>query len=313
MHTWFRQYAQQMGMQNVRAILPEQIDVCINTAIDDAVNQLIRENIGITQDRTVTDNSKIGQVNALRTLYKVVEVPIANGNVFEFSAAHRRVGKLVSKNNLLPKFLYEYLHDNNLTGDLNIGNEANEDFVNPVRFYVDFSISYKCATSGFIATSDGINMNVNWGANGSDNEFAGDETTWFPVRLIDDIYLADSLQDFVLKNRLRSPILTIYNNSTFELYTDVFKKNGSEYIMRHNLIPFMFRVTFVKKPNRVEFNEDVNDNSIDCDLPEYMHVDILKHAVDLYRAAVAGSVMSAEGQQRAAQVENVRNNTIPMS
>ena len=27
MHVWFRQYAQQMGMQNVRAILPEQIDL----------------------------------------------------------------------------------------------------------------------------------------------------------------------------------------------------------------------------------------------------------------------------------------------
>ena len=30
MHINFRQYAQQMGMQNVRAILPEQIDILIN-------------------------------------------------------------------------------------------------------------------------------------------------------------------------------------------------------------------------------------------------------------------------------------------
>mgnify|MGYP006955536998 CR=1 FL=1 len=29
MHVMFRQYAQQMGMQNVRAILPEQIDLLI--------------------------------------------------------------------------------------------------------------------------------------------------------------------------------------------------------------------------------------------------------------------------------------------
>ena len=43
MHVWFRQYAQQMGMQNVRAILPEQIDVFINTSISDLVNQLVRE------------------------------------------------------------------------------------------------------------------------------------------------------------------------------------------------------------------------------------------------------------------------------
>ena len=32
MHVWFRQYAQQMGMQNVRAILPEQIDLLINNS-----------------------------------------------------------------------------------------------------------------------------------------------------------------------------------------------------------------------------------------------------------------------------------------
>ena len=67
----FRQYAQQMGMQNVRAILPEQIDLLLNTSIMDIVNQTIKENIGVTNDRVITDNSKIGQINALRTLYKV--------------------------------------------------------------------------------------------------------------------------------------------------------------------------------------------------------------------------------------------------
>ena len=64
----FRQYAQQMGMQNVRAILPEQIDLLLNTSIMDIVNQTIKENIGVTNDRVITDNSKIGQINALRTL-----------------------------------------------------------------------------------------------------------------------------------------------------------------------------------------------------------------------------------------------------
>ena len=71
MHINFRQYAQQMGMQNVRAILPENIDILLNQSITDTVNQLIRENIGITNDRVVTDNSKIGQINAFRTLYDV--------------------------------------------------------------------------------------------------------------------------------------------------------------------------------------------------------------------------------------------------
>ena len=83
MHVWFRQYAQQMGMQNVRAILPEQIDLLINSSITDTINQIITQNIGITNDRVITDNSKIGQINALRSLYKVKTVqavPTSSGS-----------------------------------------------------------------------------------------------------------------------------------------------------------------------------------------------------------------------------------------
>ena len=68
MHVMFRQYAQQMGMQNVRAILPEQIDLLINNSINDTINQIVTQNIGITNDRVITDNSKLNQVNALKSL-----------------------------------------------------------------------------------------------------------------------------------------------------------------------------------------------------------------------------------------------------
>ena len=46
----------------------------------------------------------------------------------------------------------------------------------------------------------------------------------------------------------------------------------------------------------------------DCDLPEYMHVDVVKHAVDLYRVALNGSMMAAKQQEQNASQENVRNN-----
>ena len=67
MHVWFRQYAQQMGMQNVRAILPEQIDTLINTSIKDTIDEVVRANVGTTNDRVITDNAKLASVNALRT------------------------------------------------------------------------------------------------------------------------------------------------------------------------------------------------------------------------------------------------------
>lgn len=76
MHVWFRQYAQQMGMQNVRAILPEQIDVLINTSISDIITQIIGKNVNLTTSRSTESNSKLGQINLLRTIYKVKELNI---------------------------------------------------------------------------------------------------------------------------------------------------------------------------------------------------------------------------------------------
>ena len=91
MHIWFRQYAQQMGMQNVRALRPEQIDLLINTSINDVVNKIITENISNHNDRVISDNSKIGQINALRTLYDVITIQQAAFALFaETLSQHKR-------------------------------------------------------------------------------------------------------------------------------------------------------------------------------------------------------------------------------
>ena len=42
MHILFRQLAQQMGLQNTRAILPEQIDMLINMSISDITNDRLK-------------------------------------------------------------------------------------------------------------------------------------------------------------------------------------------------------------------------------------------------------------------------------
>ena len=277
MHVNFRQYAQQMGMQNVRAILPEQIDILLNQSIMDTVNQLIRENIGITNDRVVTDNSKIGQINAFRTLYDVKEVTIntgENGN-FTYNTSNRLQGLIKHKNS----------------------NSAQEDTVfGKYMFLVDISINYTASTNSQ-STDDDITTN------------------WYPVRIIDSAYLADTLNDFVLKNRFRSPIACIYKDDTIELYIDRFAagsspkievKSGSSTV---ELIPNKLRIDLVKYPAIVKFVEDISEGaSVDCDLPESMHGDIVKHAVDLYRVAVNGSLQSSQAAEQAQQHENVRNN-----
>ena len=288
MHVWFRQYAQQMGMQNVRAILPEQIDVLINTSISDLVNQLVRENVGVRNDRVITDNAKIGQINALRSLYKSVELDMATATPF-----------------------MEFLAENMLTGKMSNKQENGTDvstLLAPEYLYlVDFSIKYKVASRGYDGTHGGTPPSFDTLTR---NSVA---TNYFPVRLIEEAYLADTLNDFVLKNRVRTPIIVTYNNGTFDLYIDEFKLNNTDntYYLVNNLIPFKLKMSYIAKPNTVRYATDIGGQNVDCDLPESMHVDILKHAVDLYNVALQGGLYSVQQNQQAQQRGMTANEARP--
>lgn len=286
MHIMFRQYAQQMGMQNTRALLPEQIDLLINTSIIDSVNEIIKQNVGITNDRVITDNSKIGQINALRSLYHVsiLEMsPSDDENVsFVFSASDRHTGRMTTSSRTVTAGIPNYM------------------------FLVDFSLNYKKSTKV--------------GYTGSDTEYTPPTfdadalvTNFFPVRIIDDSFLADTLNDFVLKPRLTSPIIVAYNDSIgneLDLYIDKFIKDdtNSTYYLTDGLLPYQLRMSYIAKPATVVYKGDIGGDSVNCDLPEYMHVDIVKHAVDLYHIAIAGSAMAMQARGQNARQENMRNN-----
>lgn len=278
MHVWFRQNAQQMGLQNVRAILPEQIDLLLNTSIYDTVNQIIQQNIGITNDRVITDNSKIGQINALRTLYKVKEVAIvlekgihlAQGDTLPFEGSNTPI----------------YKYSGNIAG-FNLNAEKNP-FT--YLYLVDFSINYGKPTSDTLAVGDEFTSNL------------------YPVRLIDDAYLADSLNDFILRPRLRSPLAVIYNG-TMDLYIDKSidgKGTFAEGLQARNL-----RISYIAKPATVRYASDIGGTNVDCDLPDYLHNDICKHAIDLYRTSMTGSLYANQEAAQNQQREDYRNNASP--
>lgn len=271
MHVWFRQYAQQMGMQNVRAILPEQIDLLINSSITDTINQVITQNIGITNDRVITDNSKIGQINALRSLYKVKTVQALPG-----------AGE---SSTTTPFIKGEETHILRMYADIknfdNSGSESTGKF--DYLYLVDLAINYSD-----LRTSTGSPTIL---------------TNYFPVRLIDDAYLADTLNDFVLRPRLRTPVAVLYNDQL-----DIYIDNLTSGKLPENLNPYKLRVSYIAKPAVVAYKSDLGGTDINCDLPEYMHVDILKHAVDLYRIAVSGALSASQQAEQNQQRENTRNN-----
>lgn len=286
MHQMFRNYAQQMGMQNVRAILPSQIDLLLNNSISDTVNQVIAQNIGSTSDRVITDNSKLNQVNALKSLYKVwkakVKLPAAKTNYIasyvlpldNFGIASEDKDSTIKK------------------GDNVYATPGSADNGKPTKieyfFLVDLSIDYVKADGGSSFT-----------------------TNIFPIRLVDDQYLADVVNDFVMAPSLRSPVATIHDN-TIELYIDKpdanTKTTPDAYKFGGGLEVNEIRLSYIGKPGIVKFNEDIGGTDVDCELPESMHVDIVKHAVDLYRTALNGGIVGAQGAQQQQQRENVRNN-----
>lgn len=286
MHQMFRNYAQQMGMQNVRAILPSQIDLLLNNSISDTVNQVIAQNIGSTSDRVITDNSKLNQVNALKSLYKVwkakVQLPTAKTNYIasyilpldNFGIASEAKDTTIKK------------------GDNVYATPGSVDNGRPNKieyfFLVDLSIDYVKAEG-----SSSFTTNI------------------FPIRLVDDQYLADVVNDFVMAPSLRSPVATIHD-STIELYIDKpdanTKTTPDAYKFGGGLEVNEIRLSYIGKPGIVKFNEDIGGTDVDCELPESMHVDIVKHAVDLYRTALNGGIVGAQGAQQQQQRENVRNN-----
>ena len=268
MHKMFRQYAQQMGMQNVRAILPEQIDLLINNSISDTINQVITQNIGITNDRVISDASKLNQVNALKSLYKVWKGSISAATV-----------KGKEKTNYIISFqlpLNNFKTNGNYTDD-NVSSTAIS-----FLYAVDLSINYK--KTDFVS-------NV------------------FPVRIVDDQFVADVVNDFVLAPKMRSPVASIHDN-LIELYIDkADEKPSSSQPFKFNGVSINeLRFSYIAKPAIVKFAEDVDGTNVDCDLPEYMHVDIIKHAVELYQLAKSGSLAAAQQAQQNQQREQIANN-----
>lgn len=70
MHQLFRVVGQQMGMQTIRAILPEEIDVFLNMAINEKVREVLLSNVTLNEGTKLMINNNTSPINYIRTLYK---------------------------------------------------------------------------------------------------------------------------------------------------------------------------------------------------------------------------------------------------
>lgn len=221
MHVTFRELAQQMGMQTVRAILTEDIDICLNAAIIEKVRTVITENVGPLpyNDKIARQNAVISPINALRTLYKK-----------------------------------DTINEDDITGG---GTEINPFkitiFNEGVMLYTGFKVSY-------------------------------DGNTIYDCRIIEAEDLSQTLKDFCNRATKDTPIITVFGSKE-AIDCDIYV--GRREIAKPKLIQYLY----IAEPAKVYYDEDNVSARIDCDLPPYLHMEIVQRAVTIYLASI-GAVHS---------------------
>lgn len=212
MHVMFRQLAQQMGMQTIRAILPNEIDVCLNVAINDIIKKLIAENLGSAgNEQVVLYNARAGQLNGLSSLTKrlTLTVPVKDSirNCFTTS---------VDMNNVL--------------------------------YLTSFEIGY------------------------------AEVNKMYDGRITQAELLGRTLEDYCNAPTYNSPVVICVAGAdklVAEIYTAA-DDNG--------FVPTKVNAVVITKPATVHYS--TGDDSVDCNLPVYMHIDIVKAASEIYLRSV---------------------------
>lgn len=216
MHVTFRELAQQMGMQTTRAILMEDIDICLNAAIIDTVKELIAMNVGPlpANDKVARQNAAISPINGLRTLYR----------------------------------------KKNIAGEEILG-EGTE--VNPFR--VQLSSSAIMLYTGFKVSYNG--------------------STLYDCRIIESEDLGQTLRDFCNRATKDAPICTIDGNAE-RIHVDII--TGRKVMSKPQLVQYLY----IAEPAKVYYDEDNTSANVDCDLPPYLHMDVVKRAVGVYLQSI---------------------------
>lgn len=262
MHNTFRTLGQQMGLQLVRGILPESIDVYINEVITEKVQQEILAGVRTTlQDSVNTQASTMQPINTFRNLYRSARYSINTNYV----GSTKKVSFYNAKNG--------YHIINIPTIDSNITLDGNEYKIQPMMF-LGFSVEYE-------------------------NTLRGNAVA---CRLIGSDILETTLRDYCNGASKDSPIVclssipVIYDGiektgvvSCEQL--EIFTNNNN-----NNSVKFL-NIKYIKTPNVVKYDIETS-KCVNCDLPAYTHFEIVERAVGKFFASVGAQVPNAARQQQ---------------
>lgn len=217
MHEMFRTVGQQVGMQDVRAILPESIDIFINIAIIEKARSIVMENTKTAfPNRVSIQNNFVSPINALRTLYRRKEITITD-----------------------------------ITKDVQLSQLDN------IFLYTSFAIRY----------------------DNNDSEYK--------CRFIDGDKLEETLNDVLNGASWDYPICSMFNGENNSEYLKVFINSNSH-------TPNAIIIKYIANPAVVKFSKTAAE-CVNCDLPDYLHSEIVELAVSkFFKSVTATSQAIAE-------------------
>ncbi len=271
MHNTFRTIGQQMGMQLIRGILPESIDVFINNVIiEKTQSELLGGVRTVLQDSVNTQGSTMSPINTFRNLYRTARYEIS------------RVNGDTDENGLI-----NYYNADNGYHIINIPTIANSDgirlkplnnefFINPMM-YLGFSVEYGNTLRGNAVACRLIGADV---LETTLRDYCNGASKDSPIAVLNAVPV---LMDSPTGNAFAESQSAI-SNEQVEIYTgtkDCFVK--------------YLNIKYIKTPNVVKFDLD-EKKCVNCDLPAYTHFDIVERAVAKFQASI-GAAQPSRTQQ----------------
>lgn len=253
MHSTFRTIGQQMGLQLIRGILPESIDVYLNSAIIGLVRSELIESVklNLQMESKLSNVSTMSKINTFNTLFRNVRYSITSEENDSMSFKTEYFSKK-----------YGYYIINIPTVNSNVPIKDNEYYINPMM-YLNFNVEYDSESRG-----NGIDcrlINADEVANTLRDYCNGvDKTT--PIAVLSSVP--------IVVNKKES--INNVSNQQVELYTG----KGSHRVKWLN-------IKYIKTPNIVKYDNNLN-KCVNCDLPDFVHYDIVKLAVNEFYTSIYG-------------------------
>lgn len=263
MHNTFRTLGQQMGLQLIRGILPESIDVYLNNAIVELTRQELINGVQVNMQIEQTGNvSVMSKVNTFKTLYRTVRYSINTSE--EVDDAYSDKVEYVNKNK-------GYYVINIPTINSNIIIDKDEYRINPMM-YLQFRVEYSFEDRGF-----GIDC-----------------------RIINADEIANTLRDYCNRVSKNNPIVVLKSipviDESIESSNSISNQQIELYVGTGSHIVRYLAIDYIKTPNVVKYDTDI-EKCVNCDLPEFIHFAIVQMAVNLYRQSITEATAPVRQQQ----------------